>query len=193
MSTLRSSLLAVLGVIALAGCSEPVGKPVALFIGIDTSGSAEAEKGRFYKQVLDANKRVLAAPTGSQIEIYRFDDTVHEIHVGDPIEQPAQLAQKLRDAINPAQAQTGTNLWRLLQTVDGRLSQESGKDVKLLVLTDCGTELMTPKEFDEMQKLAERWSKDGTVGELRISGLRPLHRDLLRKRLNSLGKRLILE
>lgn len=184
--------LASLLAITLFGCGEPEGNRVDLYVGLDTSGSAEGEKARFYKQTLDANKRVLAAPSGSTIEIYRFDDAVHEIHVGAPIDQPSQLAQKLREALNPTQATKGTNLLKLMETVDARLPSATG-DVRLLVLTDCGTELMTPKEFGVMETMAKRWATGGQVKEVRISGLRPLHRDVLRKRLGPLGSRLVLE
>ena len=187
-----SGLLLLGLLIALGGCGEPAGRPLDLFVGLDTSGSAEGEKARFYKQTLDANKRVLASPEGSTLEIYRFDDAVHEIHVGSAIDQPSQLAQKLREALNPAQATRGTNLLKFMETVDGRLAGATG-EAKILVLTDCGTELMTPKEFGVMETMAKRWAKEGAVKEMRISGLRPLHRDVLRKRLGALGSRLVLE
>lgn len=189
---MKGWLLPAAALVTLLGCGEPGGSPIDLFVGLDTSGSAEAEKAKFYKRALDANKRILAAPAGSTIELYRFDDAVHEIYVGAPIDQPSQLAQKLRDSLNPSQATTGTNLLKLMETIDARLDATAG-EARLLVLTDCGTELMTPKEFGVMESIAKKWARGDKVKEMRIAGLRPLHRDVLRKRLSALGPRLVLE
>lgn len=86
----------------------------------------------------------------------------------------------------------GTSLLTLMERIDQRMGSYSGKSYRILIATDCGVELMSKDELAKLKALAQKWRDNGSVSELKVEGVRPMHLDVLRENLGVLGEKLLL-
>lgn len=167
----NSALLLLAGLALLAGCAT--GPTSVAIVAIDASGSAREFFPAFERAARDVNESV---PPGGTLEIYRFDRTVNEVHVGAPLDASA-FRRKLKEALAPERREQGTSLLVLARKLDGRMKAAGSHPVALTVLTDCGVETMTKADHEEVRKIVGGWSG---LTRIEFVGLRPLHHEAIR-------------
>lgn len=179
----RRVSLAILLPWIVAGCaSSPA--PVAI-VAVDASSSAREFYPAFERAARDVNESV---PPGGTLEIYRFDRTVNEVHVGEPLDAAA-FKRKLKQALAPERHEKGTSLLVLARKLDERIKVAGSHPVQLTVLTDCGVETMTKADHEAVQRLVGGWT--GVTG-VEFVGLRPLHHEAIRNDFAPLEKKLTI-
>lgn len=173
MNAVKTLLPLAIGLsVLLAGCGASSPAPVAI-VAIDASGSAREFFPAFERAARDVNESI---PPGGTLEIYRFDRTVNEIHVGQPLDA-SQFKRTLKTALAPERHEQGTSLLALAQKLDGRMKAAGAHPVDLTILTDCGVETMTKADHAKVRELVGGWPG---VRKIEFVGLRPLHHEAIR-------------
>lgn len=168
----------------LTGCGDSTPAPVAI-VAVDASGSAREFFPAFERAARDVNESV---PPGGTLEIYRFDRTVNEIHVGAPLDASA-FKRTLRAALAQERRERGTSLAVLARKLDERVKAAGEHPVDLTILTDCGVETMSMADHAAVRTIVAGWPK---VRKVDFVGLRPLHHEAIRHDFAPLENRLTI-
>lgn len=183
----KSILVSLVAAAALWGCSSGASQessaqalapevPATTVIAIDTSKSAAEFHDEFFRQ---ANDVLMSVPSKNTVFVYRFDSECAEVYSGKPPRQMEQATEIVNDLLDRKTDKLGTNMAKLLTRIDKQVSGESGA-VKLIVMTDSGTEHMTKAEMQSVREITQRWKDDAIVSEIRFIGVKAGHREVIR-------------
>jgi hypothetical protein len=121
----------------------------------------------------------MGSPRGSRVVVYRFDIVPQEAYQGGFFPNDEEAARLLKSTFDRSAGAKGTNILKLLQEIDRR-TEEWSKPISITIYTDCGTELMSPDEFKQLDDLTKAWAETGSKPSLKLVGVDTGFRETLR-------------
>ena len=173
-----SIALFIAGALYAGGCGTSVAGTNAgtRVFAYDTSGSAKDAHEQYFNRGL---QDMMSGDAKAKYVVYRFDIKPQEAYQGSSFGNDEEAAVLLKSTFDRSAGAKGTNLLRLFQEIDRRLPEWT-KPISIRIYTDCGTELMTKDEFNQMLKLTEGWKEQGTQPEISFVGVDTGFRETLR-------------
>ena len=156
--------------------AQQIAEPTVYVVAIDVSESAKDVHESLFNRMVSHMEEM---PRGARMIVFRFDSVAQEVYDGDAI-LDAQLAGEMMEPEmrNRRSNTSGTNLARLFDRIDGRISGLRDY-VRIDVFTDCGTEEMTTGDDDRVRDLTSRWGTAGNI-DLVFQGVSTGHREKVR-------------
>jgi hypothetical protein len=169
--------LAVTGAFAaaLSGCSEP---PVFRIIGVDTSGSAQADLGK-YRRITYKLVRELRPGTDA-VRVIRFDFEPHEI-LRTLGQRKEALWTTLETQLKIPAERRGTRLARFYQEAASLLDspEAKGKRIELYFATDNGNDDGSKAMAELGSRAARKIAADPRVKRIHYWGVKmPLREEI---------------
>ncbi len=174
--------------LALIGCGSESTEsgPKAYFVAVDTSKSAKPFHGEMFKY---ASEVLMTAPMSSNVTVYRFDSTPAEVYSSVPPGSTEEAGILLNKTLQHTSKTDGTNLQKLIVSIDQRIATVNGAS-RVVILTDCGVEMMTAQEKEQVKRITAKWDEQGSVDKISLKGVQPGFREELRELLRVSPSRL---
>lgn len=175
-----------------AGSADAESRPQAVIVGLDVSASSMAKD--LVRPLTQLRGLILDFYDAQLLEVLCFDMRTSVLYSGEPPrgEEPATalINHWLRVGVDPKNF--GTSLPNFVRTVDSRL-QELPKPVRIVILTDHGTEGVSEKELRQCREITEAWQDEGQVSKVTILGLRTTTRGGSLERIEKVFPKALLE
>src|SRR5688572_3953728 len=149
----------IAGALFASGCgkAEATSEAGTRVYAFDTSGSAKDVHEQFFNRGLHD---MTGGNGRAKFVVYRFDITPQEAYQGTSFANDEAAAKLLKSTFDRSAGAKGTNLLKLFESIDSRLP-ELNKPISIRVYTDCGTELMSKDEFQQLRNLTQKWMDEG--------------------------------
>ncbi|MEO7454142.1 MAG: hypothetical protein ABIV13_05200 [Fimbriimonadales bacterium] len=171
----------VFGALFAGGCgtAEATTEAGTRIYAFDTSGSAKDAHEQYFNRGLHD---LTSGDGRAHFVVYRFDVRPQEAYQGSSFGNDEEAAKMLKSTFDRSAGAKGTNLLKLFEELDKRLSGWS-KPMSIRIYTDCGTELMTQSEFKQLKALTQKWVDGGVNPRVSFVGVDTGYREMLRNHI----------
>jgi hypothetical protein len=180
-------LLPIALLAVVAGCSSAPRQPLAVVVGIDTSGSA--------KRFLAAYAAVTAQIAGvlepglDELTVFRFDYEAREIYGTEPPMSLESFSGKLVQDLSGESPRRGTKPAEFFRRA-ADAADRTQLPVRIVFLGDGGNDDLSADGAHELRRAARRLGDNPRVLSVTVSGAVPGMREGIRSHMSPLGDKL---